>query len=511
MGIALLGAALLVGGTTDPLGAAERDTRAADAMQRQDAAAVLALLAKKADPNGRLADGATALSWAAHWNDVGSADALLKAGADPNASDDLGVTALALACQNGSAAMAERLIAGGADPNRSKRTGETPLMTAAFTGNVVLVRLLLKHGADVNRAATDSKQTALMWAIAERHTEVVAALLDAKADVHARTTGGFSPLLFAARAGDLESARRLLDAGANPNDKARDNSSVLVVAVASGREDVADLLLSRGADPNASGSGYSALHAAVPKDLKRAIKALLAKGADPNARLSTAPATLFGPGRGAGSEVPALPGTTVPPPTPAGGFAGATPFWLAAKHVNVEVMEMLRAGGADMTLTNDTGTTPLMVAAGITQIQGPRAKRGDVSQFYSNWGEADALDTIRYLLERGATLDARNASGQTALHGAAYTGGKTLATLLLDRGAAIDVQDSQGQTAYRLAEGHLNVASQGVTSWPETAALFKTRGANTALGVDGRTMLRQYVSANGASPTTPAVSTSLGR
>lgn len=480
--------------------AVERDTRVADAVQRQDAAAALALLAKKADPNGRQADGATALAWAAHWNDLKTADALIEAGADPNASDDLGVTALVLACQNGSAAMAEKLIAAGADPNRSKRTGETPLMTAAFTGNVALVRLLLDHGADVNRAATDSGQTALMWAIAERHTEVAATLLEASADVHARTTGGFSPLLFAARMGDVDSARRLLDAGADPNDNAKDNSSVLVVAVASGREEVAELLLARGADPNAHASGYTALHAAVPKDLKGAIRALLAKGADPNARLKTAPAALFGPGRGAGSEVPALAGTTLPPLTPAGSFAGATPFWLAAKHVNVEVMEMLRAAGADTTLTNDNGTTPLMVAAGITQIQGPRAQRGDVSQFYSNWGEADALDAIRYLLDRGAPVDARNASGQTALHGAAYMGGKTLATFLLDKGAAIDVQDSQSQTPYRLAEGHLNVASQGVTSWPDTATLFKTRGANTTLGVDGRTMLRQYVAASGSAP-----------
>lgn len=509
--LAAVGAALLLGGAHGPLRAAERDARLAGAMQRQDAQAMAALLAKKADPNGRQADGATALSWSAHWNDVASADALLKAGADPNASDDLGVTALALACQNGSAAMADRLIAAGADPNRSTRTGETPLMTAALTGNVALVRLLLKHGADANRAATNSKQTALMWAIAERHTEVVAALIDAKADVHARTTGGFSPLLFAARIGDTESARRLLDAGADPNDKAKDNSSVLVLAVASGREDVAELLLARGADPNASGGGYTALHAAVPKDLTRAIKALLAKGADPNARLNTAPASLFGPGRGAGSEVPALPGTTVPPPTPAGSFAGATPFWLAAKQVNVEVMEILRAAGADTTRTNDNGTTPLMVAAGITQIQGPRARRGDVSQFYSNWGESDALDAIRYLMDRGATLEERNTSGQTALHGAAYMGGKTLATLLLDKGAAIDAQDSQGQTPYRLAEGHLNVASQGVTSWPEAAALFKVRGADTTLGVDGRTMLRQYVSANGTAAANTAATTSPAR
>lgn len=472
---------------------AAADTRLADAMQRQDAAAVAALLGRRVDPNSRQADGTTALAWAAHWDDLPSAAALLAAGADVNAADDLGVTPLMLACQNGSLAMAERLLAAGAAAGRARKTGETPLMTAAFTGNVALVKALLARGADPNAAPPDSRQTALMWAIAESHGDAAAALIAARADVRARSAGGFTPLLFAARHGDLASARLLLDAGADPDEQAKDGNSALVVAAASGREDLVLLLLERGADPNADGAGYSALHVAIPKDLRRAVSALLARRADVNARVRTAPATLFGPGRGAGSEVPAIAGAPVPPPTGAGSFAGATPFWLAAKQVNVELMETLRAGGAVTTDTNDTGTTALMVAAGVTQIQGPRARRGDVSQFYSNWGEADALEAVRYLLDHGAAIDARNASGQTALHGAAYMGGTTLVTFLLDKGAAIDARDTQGQTAYRLAEAHLNVASQGVSSWPETAALLKSRGADTTLGVDGRTLLRRYV------------------
>ena len=219
------------------------------------------------------------------------------------AADDLGVTPLALACANGSAGMARLLLTAGAEPNRARKSGETPLMTAAFTGNLELVQTLLSHHADVNAFATDARQTALMWATSEKHLTIVKALVAAGADVRARTSGGFSPLLFAARQGDAESGAVLLDAGADPNDRARDGSTALVIAVASGREDMAVLLLERGADPNATGGGYSALHAAVPKDMRRAIKALLAHGADPNIRLKTASPSLFGPGRGAGSEV----------------------------------------------------------------------------------------------------------------------------------------------------------------------------------------------------------------
>jgi ankyrin repeat protein len=475
------------------LGAAGRDARLADAAQQRDAETVARLLTQKVDVNARQADGATALLWVAHWNDLATMSQLIAAGADVNAANDLGVTPLSLACSNGSAPVAARLLTAGADANRARANGETPLMTAAFTGNVELVTLLNAHGANPNAVESAAKQTALMWAVSERHTDVVRALVGAGADVRARSTGGFTALLFAARQGNIESAKILLDAGADPNEKGRDGNSALVTAVASGREEVALLLLNRGANPNAADTGYSALHAAVSKNELKAIASLLAHGADPNVRLKMAPAGLFGPGKGAGSEVPAATGATGGAMGAPGTFAGATPLWLAAKNVNVPALRLLRDAGADPALANDNQTTPLMAAAGLTQIQGPRARRGDVSQFYSNWGEADAIESLKYLIEQGADLNAINASQQTALHGAAYMGGNAIVGLLLDRGARINVQDAQGQTPYRLAEGHLNVAAQGVTEWPQTAELLRQRGADVTLGVDGRTMLRQYV------------------
>jgi ankyrin repeat protein len=493
---AVIGACLVgltLGLSPAPAVAADRETRLPDAVQRRDSAAVKELLKQSADANARQADGATALAWAAHWDDLELATALLKAGADVKAADDLGMTPLALACTNGSAAMARLLLTAGAEPNRARKSGETPLMTAAFTGSLELVQTLLSHRADVNAVVTEGKQTALMWATSEKHPAIVKALVAAGADVNARTTGGFSALLFAARQGDTESGGVLLDAGADPNDRARDNSTALVVAVASGREEMALLLLERGADPNLAEGGYTALHAAVPKDLRKTIKALLMHGADPNVRLKTASPALFGPGRGAGSEVQPTAAQAKPAMAGAGSLSGVTPFWLAARNVNVEAMRILHEGGADATLANDSLTTPLMVAAGLTQIQGPRVKRGDVSQFYSNWNAADSLDSLKYLVGLGADVNARNASGQTALHGAAYMGGNPVVEFLLERGATLNAQDAQGQTPYRIAEGHLNTAAQGVSEWPETAALLRSKGADTTLGVDGRTMLRQYV------------------
>lgn len=505
---------------------AANDQRLADAVQRQDRVAVGALLQQRVDANSRQADGATAIAWAAHWNDLETAELLIRAGADVNVTNDLGVTPLALACQNGSVSMAEKLLSAGAKANAPSTSVEAPLLIAAQTGNADVVKSLIAHGADVNTATPAMKQTALMYAISEGHSDVARLLLEAGADRRAQSAGGFTPLLFAARRGDTISARLLLDAGVDVNEAARDGSTPLVVATASSREDVALLLLDRGANPSDSGAGYGALHVAVSKDLLRVLTALLKHGADPNERLKNAPTTLFGPARGSGSELmpirttnaTASPGPAQDsgaanagkrggaPPMGGGGLSGATPFWLAARNVNVPLMRALLEGGADPSLTTDNGVTPLMVAAGLTQIQGPRARRGDVSQFYSNWGPADSLETITFLVALGADVNAVNPSGQTALHGAAYMGADDVVRVLVQSGAKLNVQDySQGQTPYRLAEGHLNVAAQGVTEWPKTAALLRQLGADTSLGVDGRTMLREYLGrAGGAATSDPA-------
>jgi ankyrin repeat protein len=481
------------------LAAQAANLRLVDAAQRQDWDMARRLLRSGADANAAQPDGATALAWAAHWNEAGVARLLIAAGADVNAANDLGVTPLALACENASVPMVETLLKAAANPNLARATAETPLMTAARTGNAAVVKLLVAHGADPNASNTRSKHTALMLAISEGHADVVRALVAAGADVHARSTGGFTPLLFAARQGDRASAAILLDAGAKVDDAASDGSTPLIIAVASGHEETALFLLERGATPHDERLGYTALHAAVSKDALTVATALLARGANPNARLNKAPGVVFGRSDGAGTEVRPVT-RAIDAASDAGArragardpLAGATPFFVAARLVNVPMMKLLVDGGADPNVTLPNRTTPLMVASGLTHVQGPRARRGDVSQFYTNWNESDSLEAVKFLVGLGADVNATNASDQTALHGAAYMGGNSVVRFLVERGAKLNVQDAQGQTPYRIAEAHLNIAGQGVTEWPETATLLRALGADITLGVDGRTMLRKY-------------------
>ena len=80
-------------------------SRVADAVKSQDWAVVQALLDDGADINTPQGDGATALHWAAYWDDLKTAQRLVAAGATVDTANDLGVSPLWLACNNGSAAM----------------------------------------------------------------------------------------------------------------------------------------------------------------------------------------------------------------------------------------------------------------------------------------------------------------------------------------------------------------------------------------------------------------------
>ena len=267
------------------IAAAPVDPRLIEAVKNTDVDAVRTLLKErppKIDVNAAPGDGATALHWAAHRDDLTIADLLIRAGARPNAANDLGATPLHLACTNRSAAMVERLLAAGANANAALANGESVLMTCARAGGAKAVRALLARGADVNAKEQAHQQTALMWAAAERHPDVVQALIEAHADVRARSRtyaqtvvgeqtqragreelnytvlrGGATPLLFAVRVGDVDAARLLLTAGADANDSQPDGVSALVLAAHSGNGEVAALLLDAGADPNALGSGYT--------------------------------------------------------------------------------------------------------------------------------------------------------------------------------------------------------------------------------------------------------------
>src|SRR5215467_447592 len=433
---ALLGVPLVA---SAGLAADAGDHSLVDAAKRGDREAVGSLLSSRTKRDVAGPEGTSALIWSAYRNDVVMADLLLRAGAEVKAANEYGATALYAAAANADPAMTVKLLAAGADPNAALLSGETPLMEAARRGNLATVRALLSNKADPNAKEANGGQTALMWAASEGHAAITEELLRRNADVHARTKGGFTALMFAAQQGDGESVRVLLNARANPNDAVpRTGLTPLIIASARGRLEAVALLLQAGANPNTvDATGFAALHRAVRGEADRGVdpvlkagaaaivKALLAHGADPNLPLR--------------QQKPTLAANYL-------SLAGATPLALAAEVNNVDAVRALVNGGADVHLPTAQNTTVLMLAAGAgTEASRPRGPEE----------RATAVETIRFLVDRGANVNAVGEFGWTAVHAAAFQGLNDVIEVLAAKGAKLDVMDRFGQTPLSIAYGIL--------------------------------------------------------
>ena len=504
VGIASLSAAAIRAVSDD-------DLRLVDAAAEQDIVSVRALIREGVDVNTARADGATALLYAAHWNDREMAELFLLAGADPNASDDHGVTPLARACENASLEMVEMLLDAGARPNAAEiLSGLTPLMTAVRTGSLDVIGALLRHGADVNAATSKTHNTPLMWAVAGGRTDLVRVLVEAGADVDAATAKGLTLLMIAARGGDIEMAGTLLALGVDVNGTGSADMHPLPFSIVVGQAAFAQFLLERGADPNGAMAGVRALHAAVgnvrpwlaawnqkhrlvgrsggvrPDERPALAEALVARGADPNARIMASAVDqdfLATPRRGAFQTYSC--GT--------GDLSGATSLWIAAREANgrpggktaapdrdedvrVSLIRRLLAAGADHRIATDDGTTPLMVAAGLGQCTNDYTlRRGGPSP--------SAEAAVAVLLDAGADIRAVNEADFSALHGAAFRGLNEVIQILVDRGADMNARDFRGRTPYRLAQG--GKQSFYFQEYPQTAEFIASLGADTTLGLPG--------------------------
>lgn len=506
--------------------AALGQTAVLDAVRQGDAAAVRKLAQGNDIVNRAEPDGTTALQWAVRRGDVAMVETLLAAGADVQLVNRYGVTPLAIACANGSSDIVRRLLDKGADPNRANPEGETPLMAASRAGALPAVQALLARGADVNARESWRGQTALMWAAVEGHPTVVRALLDRGAGVSARSTAGFTALLFASRSGHRDIVGLLLDHSADPNDTTRDGTSALMLATINGRFETAALLLDRGANPNAPDVRGSALHAiawlrtpgwplGLPPlllddgmDTLELAKRLLVRSANPNVRIA------WREQKRGGFDLGMV--VNNPPNISVGRnyltLVGATPYYLAAKHSDVELMRLLAAHGADTRIPNEQGVTPLMAAAGVGFWQGesPGPNNGVTEQRTLEavklaWelnGDADINETAHFNHVRiegdGIVLlhrlplnvhefdETRQGDirweGVAAIHGAAVRGVNSVVQFLVEKGGNLTARTKLGWTPLMLTEGMY--IGQTEKEVPQTAAfirrLLQERGINPA-------------------------------
>ncbi|RYG65333.1 ankyrin repeat domain-containing protein, partial [archaeon] len=284
-------------------------------------------------------------------------------------------------------------------------------------------RLLLDKGVDVNHVA-NSGGTALMFAAGGGHLEASRLLLARGADVNVAVLAtpdyieqvakgvaegkedvephkdGVTALSLAAQGGHLDLVHALVDAQAAVDVADEEDETPLLASFKNKHYNVSYYLLEHGANPND-----------VYVDDKRKMHSLLLD----SVQLSNVPLATLLVQRGANLSVT--------------DEEGVTPLIQAAyQGHNSLVMEML-SKGADITAANAEGINALIAAA--------------------SEGHADVVRTL--LAHPQSDVNSKDNDGTNALMAAAVRGHKAVLLLLLEHKVDINAQNTDGHTALMFA------------------------------------------------------------
>ena len=405
-----------------------------------DTGALTLLLEGGSYPDGRDAEGQTALIAAAEAGHRETVAYLLRHKVDIEVAPPLrGLTALAAAIQSQDCQIVDDLLKAGADPNPPHRHYGTPLQLAAAQGSIQMMKLLVGQGADVNYPAPAKGRTALQAAVDKASEDCVRYLLQQGAKVN----------------------------GPPPSE----GHTALQIACLQGHLPLVKSLLEQSAEVNTSGSilrGHTALQAGALGGHLGVVNLLLRASADVNARAS---------------------------------HYGLTAIQAASKSGSLEVFKAIYEAGAIVaTVLRRGGKSALQAASGMGHIsiveqllaipevdinEKPAVENGFTALQAACKGSHP--NVARVLLQAGADVNAEPAErhGRTALQAAAESGCSNLVTLLIQARADVNAApaENHGMTALQGAchGGHLDIVKELFEHNADTRALPSIIGGRSAL------------------------------
>ncbi len=447
----------------------------------------------KAGANVKLKNqfGSSAITEAAIIGSAPIIDALLKAGADPNVKNPDGETPIMAAARSGKVEAAKRLLDAGADVNAKENWGgQSAMMWAAAQGQAEMIKLLASRGADVNargvihqwerKVITEPRPkdmnkggfTPLLYAAREGCVECARSLMAAKADPDLEDPDRVTPLNMALLNMHFEFAAYMIKAGADLDKWDLYGRSPLYMAA-----DVSTLPV----------KGNGAMAVIPSEDSLTALdvgRMLLEAGANPNLQLKRRPPYRDVPQDRGGDTILAQ---------------GATALLRAARAGDAKFVELLLKHGALVDLPSKEGVTPLMAAAGVefgTRVTRGRNRTNEgilaTMKLLIDAGakiNAHMVSEPRRVVTDSAAARAAAGAGrggrasqvpsalavphQTALHGAAEHGFNPFIKFLVENGADLQAKDADGRTPLDLAKGVRGGRGQA-DSFPETVALLES-------------------------------------
>ena len=277
------------------------------------------------------------------------------------------------------------------------------------------------------------------YAVRDNYPGMLSFLFEKNVDVNIKNDSGSTPLHEAVRAGNIAFMTMLLDRGAEVNSiDGKGNTPLHTGSPANVHREALSLLLEKGADPNLRDEhGDTPLHVVII--LNRSIdviQTLLGGGSDVHIR----------------------------------NIQGKTPLYISIQEKRNDLIPLLLSYGSDVFAADNSGITPFDLAlrdtgsifsilvtpetvmqrdsAGNTMLHAAVSKNGSPMH-------------IGIILDQRPIIDARNRDGDTALHIAARMNQRENGEYLIARGASIFAVNASGISSLYIAL----TASGGIREW----------------------------------------------
>ncbi len=360
------------------------------------------LLRRGAKTETLMKPGLTPLAAAAMKNDTDSISLLLQYGAKLNHLTAGGVNALKLACAKGNLDAAQVLLAHGADPRSMDADGHTALTLAqehAGENRHTLMLMLLEHGASPDTTAGENGESPLMQAITSHDLPVARLLLNYGATVERQDEIAASPLMLAAGFGYTGLVKQLLERGASVTRQDGDGNDALDHAAMGARFSHSIHAVAHGEDVGVRNPDQV--------DSVGTCRLLLERGA-----------TVHHADKW-----------------------GSTPLIIAARAGELENVRLFLHHGADINAQDNEGHTPLISALlpstekarlsfSASSEESQQRLIRIVSPLFDDLPHIE--QTVRLLLEAGADVSLRDATGRSAMD---YASTPALRALLATSGS----------------------------------------------------------------------------
>jgi ankyrin repeat protein len=272
------------------------------------------------------------------------------------------------------------------------------LITAIQKGNIEIIKELFKiNCVYIDDEIDNLGRTALLTAAKYGKMVLVKYFIEKGADINEEDKAGFTPLFMAAMDGHIEVVKMLVEKGATIDALTNTGFTPITVAADRGRLPVVEYLLEHGANINMKTiEGETTLFRAAIGNQPKVFEYLLEHGADINTM----------------------------------DTKNHTPLHIAAKNGNMDLVAMIIESNPAFDINSEANglLTPLCLAA----------LKGNV-------------EVVKYLIGKGANLNAEDIHGMSPLHWAALYGHAEVVNVLLDSNSLIDGLTKNMETPIFLA------------------------------------------------------------